>query len=133
WSRLAPDRAQGGQVVVEGRLAVVLGLETSEPFGGKQILDIAQWDGADIEAGLDELYDLGVRSMFLCHKFDNALCGVRFDSGALGTAINVGQFLSTGTFWRTEKCTGPQRDNPIGLTAAPGAEQKLPAGVDLPR
>src|SRR5690606_29306960 len=133
WFRVVTDSAQARHVVEQGKLAVVLGVETSEPFGCKQILDIAQCDRADIDAGLDELYDLGVRSMFLCHKFDNALCGVRFDSGALGTAINVGQFLSTGTFWRTEKCTGPQRDNPIGLTAAPGAEQKLPDGVDLPR
>ncbi|MEU3948773.1 discoidin domain-containing protein [Streptomyces sp. NPDC029526] len=133
WFRVVTDSAQARRVVEQGKLAVVLGVETSEPFGCKQVLDIAQCDRADIDAGLDELYDLGVRSMFLCHKFDNALCGVRFDSGALGTAINVGQFLSTGTFWRTEKCTGPQHDNPIGLTAAPGAEQKLPDGVELPR
>jgi hypothetical protein len=69
--------------------------------------------------------------MFLCHKFDNALCGVRFDEGGLGTAINVGQFLSTGTFWKTEKCTGPQHDNPIG-TAASTAEDELPAGTEVP-
>ncbi|MFH8463097.1 discoidin domain-containing protein [Streptomyces sp. NPDC017991] len=132
WFRIVTDSAQAREVAQQGRLAVVLGVETSEPFGCKQILDIAQCDKADIDAGLDELYDLGVRSMFLCHKFDNALCGVRFDEGGLGTAINVGQFLSTGTFWQTEKCTGPQHDNPIGGAAAPGAEKELPAGVDVP-
>lgn len=132
WFRIVTDSAQARQVVEQGKLAVVLGVETSEPFGCKQILDVPQCDKEDIDRGLDELYDLGVRSMFLCHKFDNALCGVRFDSGALGTAINVGQFLSTGTFWRTEKCTGPGADNPIGLAAAPGAEKKLPAGVKVP-
>ncbi|MEU9187478.1 discoidin domain-containing protein [Streptomyces sp. NPDC048484] len=132
WFRIVTDSAQARQVAEQGKLAVVLGVETSEPFGCKQVLDIAQCDKADIDAGLDELYDLGVRSMFLCHKFDNALCGVRFDEGGLGTAINVGQFLSTGTFWQTEKCTGPQHDNPIGGAAAPGAEKELPAGVDVP-
>lgn len=132
WFRIVTNSAQARDVIARGKLAVVLGVETSEPFGCKQILDIAQCDRADIDAGLDELYALGVRSMFLCHKFDNALCGVRFDEGALGTAINVGQFLSTGTFWRTEKCAGPQHDNPIGLAAAPGAEQRLPAGVEVP-
>ncbi|MEV0692437.1 discoidin domain-containing protein [Streptomyces sp. NPDC050388] len=132
WFRIVTDSTQARQVVEQGKLAVVLGVETSEPFGCKQVLDIAQCDKADIDAGLDELYDLGVRSMFLCHKFDNALCGVRFDEGALGTAINVGQFLSTGTFWQTEKCRGPQHDNPIGLAAAPGAEEELPAGVEVP-
>ncbi|PWJ08226.1 hypothetical protein DKG34_06940 [Streptomyces sp. NWU49] len=132
WFRIVTDSAQAREVVEQGKLAVVLGVETSEPFGCKQILDVAQCDRDDIDAGLDELYALGVRSMFLCHKFDNALCGVRFDEGALGTAINVGQFLSTGTFWRTERCTGPQHDNPIGPASAPEAEKRLPAGVRVP-
>ncbi|MFI8292307.1 discoidin domain-containing protein [Streptomyces sp. NPDC085614] len=132
WFRIVLDSAQARDVIKQGKLAVVLGVETSEPFGCKQILDIAQCDRADIDRGLDELHRLGVRSMFLCHKFDNALCGVRFDQGALGTAINVGQFLSTGTFWQTETCKGPQHDNPIGLAAAPKAEAELPAGVAVP-
>ncbi|MCD9877641.1 galactose-binding domain-containing protein [Streptomyces guryensis] len=131
WFRIVTDSAQAREVIKQGKLAVVLGVETSEPFGCKQVLDIPQCGKADIDKGLDELYRLGVRSMFLCHKFDNALCGVRFDSGGLGTAINVGQFLSTGTFWQTEKCTGPQHDNPIG-TASSAAEKDLPAGVDVP-
>ncbi|MFJ9341860.1 discoidin domain-containing protein [Streptomyces sp. NPDC101733] len=132
WFRIVTDSAQARDVVAQGKLAVVLGVETSEPFGCKQVLDIAQCSKADIDRGLDELHKLGVRSMFLCHKFDNALCGVRFDEGALGTAINVGQFLSTGTFWQTEKCTGPQKDHPIGLAAAPTAQKELPAGVSVP-
>ncbi|MFF0745515.1 discoidin domain-containing protein [Streptomyces sp. NPDC004111] len=132
WFRIVTDSAQARKVVEQGKLAVVLGVETSEPFGCKMILDKAQCSKADIDRGLDELHDLGVRSMFLCHKFDNALCGVRFDSGALGTAINVGQFLSTGTFWKTETCRGPQHDNPIGNAAAPEAQKKLPAGVSVP-
>ncbi|MFZ3468816.1 discoidin domain-containing protein [Streptomyces sp. 4.24] len=132
WFRIVTDSAQARDVIKQGKLAVVLGVETSEPFGCKQILDIAQCGKADIDRGLDELYNLGVRSMFLCHKFDNALCGVRFDEGALGTAINVGQFLSTGTFWKTEQCAGPQHDNPIGLAPAASAEKQLPAGVAVP-
>ncbi|MEV0194524.1 discoidin domain-containing protein [Kitasatospora purpeofusca] len=133
WFRIVTDSAQAREVVRQGKLAVVLGVETSEPFGCKQILDVAQCSRADIDRGLDELYGLGVRSMFLCHKFDNALCGVRFDEGALGTAINAGQFLSTGTFWQTEKCAGPQHDNPIGLAPTPASiQQQLPAGVTVP-
>ncbi|ANS70241.1 hypothetical protein SLINC_8017 [Streptomyces lincolnensis] len=131
WFRIVLDSAQAREVIKQGKLAVVLGVETSEPFGCKQILDIPQCSRADIDKGLDELYDLGVRSMFLCHKFDNALCGVRFDEHGLGAAINVGQFLSTGTFWKTEKCTGPQKDNPIGLTES-DAEEDLPDGVEVP-
>ncbi|MFE5028560.1 discoidin domain-containing protein [Streptomyces sp. NPDC056656] len=131
--RIVTDSAQARQVVAEGKLAVVLGVETSEPFGCKQILDVPQCSQADIDSGLDELYKLGVRSMFLCHKFDNALCGVRMDSGTIGTAVDIGQFLSTGTFWNTEKCSGPQHDNPAGNAAAPAEVTKLlPVGTKVP-
>ncbi|MFJ4906387.1 discoidin domain-containing protein [Streptomyces sp. NPDC093249] len=132
WFRVVTSAAQARSVIEQGKLAVVLGVETSEPFGCKQILDVAQCGKEDIDRGLDELYGLGVRSMFLCHKFDNALCGVRFDEGAIGTAVNIGQFLSTGTFWATEKCAGAQHDNPIGLVAAPVMATKLPVGVSVP-
>ncbi|WP_031011140.1 discoidin domain-containing protein [Streptomyces sp. NRRL F-5727] len=132
WFRIVTSADQARSVVEQGKLAVVLGVETSEPFGCKQILDVAQCDQADIDRGLDELYRLGVRSMFLCHKFDNALCGVRFDSGTTGVAVNIGQFLSTGTFWATERCAGPQQDNPIGLVAPAAMAEKLPAGVSVP-
>ncbi|EGX55772.1 hypothetical protein SZN_31239 [Streptomyces zinciresistens K42] len=132
WFRIVTDSAMARQVVQQGRLAVVLGVETSEPFGCKQVLDVPQCSKEDIDKGLDELYGLGVRSMFMCHKFDNALCGVRFDSGTLGTAINVGQFLSTGTFWKTGQCPGREQDNPIGNAAAAEAEKKLPDGVSVP-
>ncbi|MCZ2523704.1 galactose-binding domain-containing protein [Streptomyces sp. HB2AG] len=132
WFRIVTDAGQAREVVAQGKLAVVLGVETSEPFGCKQVLDVAQCDRDDIDRGLDELYDLGVRSMFLCHKFDNALCGVRFDEGTTGTAVNIGQFLSTGTFWTTQKCTGPQHDNPVGAAAPAEAAALLPEGVQVP-
>ncbi|MCX4776008.1 hypothetical protein [Streptomyces sp. NBC_01264] len=118
WFRVVTEPAQARKVIQEGKLAVVLGVETSEPFGCKQVRDAAGCTMADIDRGLDELHRLGVRSMFLCHKFDNALCGVRFDSGTQGMAINVGQFLSTGTFWSTEPCAGAEHDNPIGFGLA---------------
>ena len=71
--------------------------------------------------------------MFLCHKFDNALCGVRFDPGVQGTIINIGQFISTGTWWTTEKCTTDQSDNPIGAQPAPAkVDDVLPPGVEPP-
>ena len=131
--RIVTSSEQAREVIEDGKLAVVLGVETSEPFGCKQVLGVARCSKDDIDRGLDELHGIGVRSMFLCHKFDNALCGVRFDTGTLGIVINIGQFLSTGTFWQTEKCTGPQQDNPIGNAPAPKTlAKKLPAGVEPP-
>ncbi|GAB3726721.1 hypothetical protein GCM10027598_45940 [Amycolatopsis oliviviridis] len=111
--RIVTSPEQARKVVMDGKLAIILGVETSEPFGCKQIMDVAQCSAAQIDAGINELYSLGVRSMFLCHKFDNGLCGVRFDSGTTGQILQAGQFSCCATTWTTEACPGPQQDNPI--------------------
>lgn len=135
WFRIVTSSEQARQVIEEGKLAVVLGVETSEPFGCKQTLRIPHCSRAAIDRGLDELYDLGVRSMYLCHKFDNALCGVRFDGGTAGVVVNAANFYSTGRFWQAETCTGPAHDNTISvesdILAGPLAAL-LPPGVTLP-
>lgn len=133
WFRIVTTSEQARQVIEEGKLAVVLGVETSEPFGCKQTLRIPNCSRADIDAGLDELYDLGVRSMYLCHKFDNALCGVRFDEGSMGTIINAGQFLSTGTWWDARSCPAdqPHDHNPGNGELPPALEDDLPPVVPL--
>ncbi|QFG24578.1 membrane dipeptidase [Actinomadura sp. WMMB 499] len=113
WFRIVTGPAEARRVIEAGKLAVVLGVETSEPFGCRTIGGEPQCTRADIDRGLDEMRDLGVSSMFLCHKFDNALCGVRFDGGATGVAVNAGNFLGTGRFWQAETCTGPAHDNTI--------------------
>jgi microsomal dipeptidase-like Zn-dependent dipeptidase len=135
WFRIVTDSAQARSVVEQGKLAVVLGAEVSEPFGCGIKNEVPQCDRADIDAGLNELYDLGVRRMFVCHKFDNALCGVRFDEGVQGVVVNAGNALTTGRFWEAETCTGPAHDNTIefqsDLLSGP-LKQLLPPGVTLP-
>lgn len=134
WFRIVRSAAEARQAIAAGKLAVILGVEISEPFGCRIILEIPQCTAADIDRGLDEFYELGVRSMFLCHKLDNALCGVRFDSGTLGTVLNVGNFLSTGRFWKATTCTGPHHDNTISPDGILPDEiaRLLPPGVGLP-
>jgi microsomal dipeptidase-like Zn-dependent dipeptidase len=121
WLRIVTTPQQARSVIEQGKMAMVLGVEMSEPFGCKMVLDVPQCNRADIDRGLDEFQRLGISSTFLCHKFDNALCGVRFDTGTTGVAVNAGQFLSTGTFWHTERCRGPQADNPISSADLTGA------------
>lgn len=104
WFRVVKSADEARSVIEQGKLAVVLGVETSEPFGCKQTLGIPGCTKAQIDAGLDELYNLGVRSMFLCHKFDNALCGIRYDEHTTGLIVNLGQFLTTGTWWNPQPC-----------------------------
>ncbi len=134
WFRVVTTPQQARSVVEQGKLAVVLGVEVSEPFGCKQVLGVAQCNKADIDRGLDELKSLGVSSMFLCHKFDNALCGVRYDAGTTGLIVNIGQFLTTGTWWNPQPCKpGQTPDNtviggviPKELAVIPGLPAVLP-------
>ena len=74
-----------------------------------------------------------MRSALLLNKFDNPLTGVRFDSGEVGTIINVGNVASAGSFWSAKTCTAPLRDNTIA-TASPVTTGALAAlvGVTLP-
>lgn len=134
WYRVVTNPEQAREVVEDGKLAVVLGVEVSEPFGCKAPLGVAACTRADIDAGLDELKAKGVSSMFLCHKFDNALCGVRYDEGTTGLLVNAGQFVTTGRFWNPKTCKpGEVPDNTVigGVLPPEIASTSLPAAVPL--
>ncbi|WP_372790785.1 hypothetical protein [Paraconexibacter sp.] len=114
------DPFEARRVINEGRMAVVLEIEVSEPF------DCRGWDNPTCDRGqidrqLDELHDLGVRSLLLLNKFDNPLTGVRFDSGLTGLLTNPGNRLSAGTFFSARTCTGPFRDNTIETFVPPAS------------
>jgi len=114
WFRIVTTPAQARAVVAAGHLAVTLGVEVSQVFGCGLVDGAPQCAEADIDAGLDELHALGVRRLTVCHKFDNALCGVRFDPGLAGSLINVANLYETGRFWEVEPCApGAARDNTV--------------------
>lgn len=140
WYRVVRTPDQARNVIAQGKLAVVLGVEVSEPFGCKQVLGVAQCNKAAIDRGLDELKSSGVSSMFLCHKFDNALCGVRYDEDTTGLLVNAGQFLTTGTWWNPKTCkTGEVPDNtviggvlPSEIASVPGIPALAPVYPEGP-
>lgn len=111
WFRIVRDPFEARRVVNEGKMAVVLGIETSEIFGCGGSEQLPRCSREQILAGLDEIERMGVASFFPIHKFDNALGGVRFDSGTFGAAINAANFKQTGHFWKVERCKGPETDN----------------------
>ncbi|MDR7281127.1 hypothetical protein [Catenuloplanes atrovinosus] len=137
WFRLASTPEQVRAIAAEGKLAVTVGVESSELFGCREIQDVPQCTTADIDAGLDELEAMGVSGLYPVHKFDNAFGGTRFDSGATGVAVNIGNVLTTGHWWTAESCTGPA-DNTQPLVSDELAELlrlgelELPAGTILP-
>jgi hypothetical protein len=110
--QIVTDPLQARRVINQGRMAVVLEVEISEPFGCSG-WDQPTCDQAQVDRQLDELHRMGVRSMLLLNKFDNPLVGVRFDSGPVGVLINGGNRASAGSFWSAQTCTGPLHDNTI--------------------
>lgn len=136
WFRIARTPVEVRQIAAQGKLAVIVGVENSELFGCRQILDVPQCTKAQIDAGLDELESYGVSNIYPVHKFDNAFGGTRFDSGTQGAAVNIGNKVSTGNFWQVESCPTAAHDNeqPLrsDLIAGLLSSSGLPAGTVVP-
>jgi microsomal dipeptidase-like Zn-dependent dipeptidase len=133
--RLVSSSTEARRVINQGKLAVVLGIEVSEVLDCGQFNGTPKCDTAQIDRELDKLYDTGVRSMFPVHKFDNALGGTKFDSGATGILVNTGNKYATGRFWTAEHCDDPDHDNtptPIGDQEAQLLTTLLDPALTLP-
>lgn len=100
--RLVKSPAEARRVIADGKLAVVMSVEASETLncGARDFCSIAT-----IEAGLTELYNLGIRGLFPAHKFDNQLSGAVLEDGF----INIGEALSTGHYYESEHCDADTR------------------------
>ncbi|HEX2084613.1 MAG TPA: Coagulation factor 5/8 type domain-containing protein [Solirubrobacteraceae bacterium] len=111
--QIVTDPYEARRVINQGRMAVILEIEISEPF------DCRGWeqptcDREQVDRQLEEMHRLGVRSMLLLNKFDNPLAGVRFDSGEAGVIINEGNKRSSGSYWSARTCReGELTDNEI--------------------
>jgi microsomal dipeptidase-like Zn-dependent dipeptidase len=102
--RIVNDPFEARRVINQGKLAVVQGMEVSEPFGCRLQFGAPTCTEAEIDGWLDRLDDLGVRQLEITNKFDNALTGVAGDNGTTGTVVNAGNFYTTGRFWDLEHC-----------------------------
>lgn len=138
WFRIARSPEDVRRIADQGKLAVTLGVETSEPFGCRMIDDVPQCTAEDIDRGLDEFASWGVSTVFPVHKFDNALGGARMDEDLAGLAVNIGNKLGTQRFWETESCEGGPADHsqPLAQTAVAdglsAASSDAPDGAALP-
>jgi hypothetical protein len=122
WFRLVYDPAQARKVIARGKLAVVIGVEASDPFGCSVRLEQPQCDKAAIDSGLARYLQLGIRTMFIAHWVDNAFAGAALEGGSKGTfiaAMNVAQTGSpflTGTCPEATQSRPPDQCNSRGLT-----------------
>jgi hypothetical protein len=97
-------------VINEGKLAVIEGVEVSRIFGCGEVNDVPQCNPSQIDAGLQEVHDLGVRTFFPIHEFDNAFGGTKMIAGELGTVVNAGNRDETGSFWNLQPCPASEQD-----------------------
>ena len=94
WFRIVESPEEAREVINDGKMAVVLGLEVSNLFD----CFLVPADGfehcteQDVLDGLDEYYERGVRAIFPVHKFDNG-----FSAGdGHREFIEIGNFVHTG-------------------------------------
>ena len=119
WFRLVYSPRQARRVIEDGKLAVAIGIESSNPFGCSQRLGEARCTRADIDHAIHRYRRLGVRSMFVAHWVDNALAGAALEGGARGIFINIFNRFQTGRYFRTEPCRRPVEGEEVE-TLSPG-------------
>jgi microsomal dipeptidase-like Zn-dependent dipeptidase len=96
WFRIVKSPAEARAVINGGKLAVVLGIETSNLFDCTltPLPGVPTCDATWVRAELNRYHALGVRAIFPVHKFDNAFSAGDGDRnvGQLGSFINSGYY-----------------------------------------
>lgn len=106
WFRIVKTPAEARAVINDGKLAVVLGLEFANIFdcnvtftpGGSET---DSCDQAHIDQRINEVYDLGVRQVYLYHDVNSALGGTGIFNSL---SLNLVGFYGTHGFWKTRAC-----------------------------
>jgi microsomal dipeptidase-like Zn-dependent dipeptidase len=104
WFRIVRNPRQARRVIARGKLAVVIGIESSDLFGCSELEGEPQCTKEDVNRGIRDYKRLGVRSMFIAHWVDNAFAGAALEGGAKGSFINVLEALQTGHYFDTAPC-----------------------------
>jgi microsomal dipeptidase-like Zn-dependent dipeptidase len=119
WLRIVTSSAEARRVIERGKLAVVMGVESSDPFGCSQLLGATPCDRASVDGGIALYRRLGIRGMFIAHWVDNAFAGAALEEGAKGTFIGAMELAQTGSPFQTGPCPEPGQGascNVKGLT-----------------
>jgi microsomal dipeptidase-like Zn-dependent dipeptidase len=109
WFRLVYSPASARRAIERGKLAVLIGVESSNPFGCSERLGVPQCDRADIDRGIALYHRLGIRSVFVAHWVDNALSGAALEGGDKGQFIAALQLRQTGMPFAAGACPHPQQ------------------------
>ncbi|HWN81359.1 MAG TPA: hypothetical protein VNM87_04630, partial [Candidatus Udaeobacter sp.] len=113
WFRIVRSPSQAKQVIKQGKLAVVIGIESSNLFNCSEFMDKPNCTKADGDRGIKQYKKLGVRGMFIAHWVDNAFAGAALEGGTKGTFINVFNALQNGRYLRSGPCPHPSQGEEI--------------------
>jgi microsomal dipeptidase-like Zn-dependent dipeptidase len=102
--RLVYDPGAARRVIERGKLAVLIGVESSNPFGCRLANGQPQCTREAIDRGIATLKSAGVRTIFPAHWVDNALAGAALEEGDKGTFISAMQLSYTGMPFQTGPC-----------------------------
>lgn len=112
WFRIVTDSQQAREVINQNKLAVVLGSEYGTLFDCRS--SNAGCDEGYIDRELQKLYDMGIRSVFPIHRFDNAFGGAQMGGGSGAAWMHLTSKMNTG---HTHHLT--DLVNPFGLLFKP--------------
>jgi microsomal dipeptidase-like Zn-dependent dipeptidase len=104
WFRLVFSPAQARRVIARGKLAVIIGIESSDPLGCSESMGTPACTAAQVDRRLDQFRRLGVRTMFVAHWINNAFAGAALEADAKGAFINIFNRLQTGAWFTTAAC-----------------------------
>ncbi|HYC00976.1 MAG TPA: hypothetical protein VEC57_17715 [Candidatus Limnocylindrales bacterium] len=96
WFRIVLSPAEAREVINEGKMAVVLGIETAHIFDCfvRPTREFPACTEEDVRAKFDDYHARGVRALFPVHKYDNAFSAGDGDKGIL----ELGNFLQSSYF-----------------------------------
>jgi microsomal dipeptidase-like Zn-dependent dipeptidase len=106
WFRLVYSPAQARKVMRAGKLAVMIGIESSDLFGCSETDGRPGCTRGQINRGLAMYKRLGVRGMFVAHWVNNAFSGAALEGGTKGVFINILNRFQTGSYFQTSACPG---------------------------
>lgn len=121
--RIVYSPAQARRVMAAGKLAVVIGVESSDALGCSEFEGKPQCDRAQIARGLTHWWKLGIRGFFPVHWVNNAFAGAALEGGSTGTFLNLLNVRQTGQPFKTGPCPLPGEG--VEMSSPTGQSKKV--------
>ncbi len=116
WFRICTSSKEARQVISDGKMAVFLAIEVDTVFGIEDdikgmaeagLIPESDWAKAkeNILSQLEMFYDLGVRSIFPVHAFNNGFAGAQLYQAPMFNLVN---WVERGEFYSVELSPNPR-------------------------